>query len=523
MKIFHGTIITCDWEGSVVKYLVEDEGRIVYIGEQLPENYAGLIDKVEYIDLEDHALLPAFGDGHIHFSSWALFNSTFDVRFAVSIAEMGKIIKLYAQSDPKANVILGFGLTPHFIKEKRLIWRSELDGIIKDRPVVLVCCDGHAAVLNTRAIGLLPYKIRGLRGFDLETGLVTNEAFLAATNYIISKIPLSRLISSMLEGMDELAGFGVGMVHTTEGVGYTRDMDVDLVRFLTGSSQIQFRTYFQTMDLKKIRKRRLPRVGGCFDCALDGSFGTRDAALLEPYANDENNRGILFYSDEEVTEFVKEANREDLQVQLHCAGDAAVAQAVRAFEIALEEYPREDHRHTLIHAPLIREQDLEKIAALGLGITVQPSFFVSRHEPPEYIMNLLGERARRIWPLKELLSLGINISGGSDGPVMEPNPIDGIYAACNHPISDYSADLEDALSMFTYNIAHTSFDENERGSLEVGKKADMLVLSNNPFEMAPSALRDLKVDKLYLEGAEYSGGKSVPRVVIDSLSRKLRI
>ncbi len=520
MKIFYGTIITCDWEGSVVKYLVEDKGKIIFTGDQLPEAYAGLVEREEYIDLGERALLPAFGDGHIHFSSWALFNSTFDVRSASSIAEMGKIIKLYAQSDPKAKVLLGFGLTPHFLQEKRLVKRSELDAIIKDRPLILVCCDGHAAVVNTRAIGLLPYRVRSLRGFDLETGLVTNDAFLEATNYIISQVPVTRLLSSMLAAMDNLALYGVGLAHTTEGVGYPRDMDVDLVRFITRSSQIQFRTYFQTMDLHKIKKRRLPRVGGCFDCALDGSFGTRDAALLEPYSDDKDNSGILYYSDGLVTSFVKEANKAGLQVQLHCAGDAAVAQAVRAFEAALDEYPREDHRHTLIHAPLIRDRDLEKIAELGLGITIQPAFFHSKHEPPEYIYHLLGERAEQIWPLKKLLSMGINISGGSDAPVMDPDPVAGVYGACNHPVSGCSADLEDALSMFTYNIAHTSFDENERGSLEAGKEADMVILNRNPFELAPRNLMDLKAVKLYVSGEEYTGGKNVTSAVIDSIKSR---
>jgi len=522
MKIFQGTIITCDWEGSVVNYLVEDQGKIVYTGNQLPEAYTGLDEGAEYIDLGDRALLPAFGDGHIHFSSWALFNSTFDVRSASSLEEMGKIIKLYAHSDPKAKVILGFGLTPHFLEEKRLIKRSELDAIIKDRPVVLVCCDGHAAVANTRAIGLLPYRVRGLNGFDLETGLIANEAFLEASNYIISQVPVTRLLSAMLEAMDELAGYGVGLVHTTEGVGYPRDMDVDLVRFITRGSPIQFRTYLQTMDLQKIRKRRLPRVGGCFDCALDGSFGTRDAALMEPYSDDQNNRGILFYSDEEVMAFVKAAHLEDLQVQLHCAGDAAVAQALKAFEAALAEYPREDHRHMLIHAPLIRERDLGKIAELGLGITIQPAFFYSRHEPPGYIYQLLGERAEQIWPLKKLLSMGINISGGSDAPVMDPDPVAGIYGACNHPVAGCSAELEDALSMFTYNIAHTSFDENERGSLEMGKKADMVILNRNPFELEPRHLRDLKALKCYLSGEEYTQGKTTTSAVIDSIKSRFR-
>ena len=522
MKIFHGKIITCDWEGSVCEYLVENGGKIIYVGDRLPEAYSEIDENVEFIELGRQALLPAFGDGHIHFSSWALFNSTFDVLPASSIAETGKMIELYAEEDQKAKVLFGFGHSPHKIQEKRLITRTELDQFVKDRPVFLVCYEGHSAVVNTRAIGIMPFNIRNLRGFDLETGQVFYEAFQEAVNYISGKMPVTTLANYMLQGMDDLAAYGVGLVHTTEGLGYPRDLDVDLVRFLSGSSQLRFRVYFQTMTLKKVLKRGLPRVGGCFECALDGSLGTRDAALLEPYADDDQYRGLLYYSDEQVYNFVREANRAELQVQLHCAGDAAVVQAVDAIEAALKDYPREDHRHTLIHAPLIPEGTLEKIAGLGIGITIQPAFLVSDVEPAEYVEKLLGERINRIWPLKKMLAMGLNVSGGSDGPVLEPDPVTGIFGACNHPISGYSADIEDALSMYTYNIAHTSFDENERGSLEAGKEADMVVLSDNPLEMETGRLTDLKVEKLYLSGEEYQGLKSASQAIIKSLKNRFR-
>ncbi len=516
MKIFHGNIITCDWSNSVFNYLVEDEGKIVFVGDQLPEVYRVNSD---YVELESKALLPAFGDGHIHFSFWSMFNATFDVRQATSIAEIGQIIKCYASRDPKAKIVFGFGHSEQSIAEKRLITRTELDQVIKDRPVVLVSYDGHSAVANSKAVGLVPFKIRGLRGFDLEKGHFFNEAFLEAANYIIAKIPVSKMFSSMLNGMDTLAGYGVGLVHTTEGIGYLRDMDVGLVRFLARSSQIQFRTYFQTMDIDKVVKRKLPRIGGCFECALDGSFGAKDAALLEPYSDDEQNRGVLFYSDKEVIDFVVRANRADLQVQLHCVGDAAVNQAVQAIEAALTDYPREDHRHTLIHAPLIPEDTLEKIAELGIGITVQPGLIISPLEPADYLERILGERVCQIWPFKKIHAMGINISGGSDGPVDIPDPIAGIYGACNHYLSEHSVSIADALCMYTYNIAHTSFDENERGSLEPGKCADMIILNKNPLQLEPQNLLELKVENLFLSGKEYSGSKTTSRAIIDSLKK----
>lgn len=517
MKIFHGNIITCDWSSSVSSYLVEDNGKIVFIGDTVPEIYR---TNSELVELGSKALLPAFGDGHIHFSSFSLFNGTFDVRFATSFTEIGQIIESYASRDPKARIIIGFGHSEHSLAEKRFITRPELDQIIKERPLILVTYDGHSAVANSKAIGLIPFKIRSLQGFDLETGFISQEAFLEAAKYIIGKIPVSQMFSHMLKGLDTLASYGVGLVHTVEGIGYPGDMDVNLVNFLARSTQIQIRTYLQTMEIDKVIKRRLPRIGGCFECALDGTFGSKDAALIEPYADNEENRGILFYSDAQVNDFVKKANRAGLQVQLHCVGDAAVVQAVEAIEAALEDFPREDHRHTLIHAPLIPEETLEKIAELGIGITLQPGLIDSPLEPANYLEKLLGERVNMIWPLKKMMAMGINISGGSDGPVEVPDPILGLFGACNHFFPGYSANITDALSMYTYNIAHTSFDEDERGSLEPGKSADMVILSQNPLQMDPGDLLELRVEKLFLSGEEYAGAKSIPRAVIEGLKNR---
>ncbi|MFO7951578.1 MAG: amidohydrolase [Bacillota bacterium] len=517
MRIYHGNIVTCNWKGAVYNYLVEDEGEIVFVGDQLPDIYQ---DHLLRVELGSRALLPAFGDGHIHFSNWAVINATFDVRNASDFYEIGQIIQDYASKDKKAKILFGYGHSRHSLIEKRLITRSELDQYVKDRPVFLVCYDGHSAVANSKALGILPRKIRDLRGFNLETGQLFDRAFLEAVDFVSGKIKLPTLASYLLQGIDSLAEYGVGLVHNVEGVGYPRDFNVDLVRFLSKSTQVQFRTYFQTMDTDKVLKRDLPRIGGCFACALDGSFGNGDAALTEPYTDDQYNSGVLFYRDEEVTEFVKKANRANLQIQLHCVGDAAVVQAVNALDAALKDYPRKDHRHTLIHACLIPEKSMEKIAELNIGVNIQPGFLISPLEPPRYYEAILGERAWKIWPIKKMLEMGINVSGGSDAPVGVPNPLESMNGACNHYVTDSAVGLGDALCMYTYNIAHTSFDENERGSLEEGKLADMVLLSGNPFETDTRNLDQLKVEKLYFSGEEYDGSKSVLQAIIEGVRNR---
>ena len=304
------------------------------------------------------------------------------------------------------------------------------------------------------------------------------------------------------------------MIHTTEGIGFPKDLDVTLVSMLAKArsriSQFQTRLFFQTMAVEKVMKRKLPRIGGCFATALDGCLGACDAALHEPYHNDPDNKGILFQEEETVIDFAKKANRGGLQIEMHAIGDAAVSRAVKAIEIALQDFPRRDHRHTIIHACLIPPSDLKKIANLEIGITLQPGFLISPLEPMEYLNEILGSRVKKSSPLQSILDAGIHLSGGSDAPVTHPDPIEGIFGACNHPYDpEQSISIVDALKMYTYEVAWTSFDENERGSLEQGKIADMVILNQDPLTLDPKNLRSLKVEKLYLKGKEYKPGMGV--------------
>jgi len=496
MRIYHGNIISLDAENNLYRYLVEDRGRIVYLGNSLPAEY-----KKEdlTVELEDRALLPSFGDGHMHFSNWALIAvSYFDVREARDIGEIQGIIQDFMARNRKLKAVIAFGVSKHSVKEKRLILREELDAVCPDIPLIMICYDGHSAVFNSKMLDKFPDKVKNLRGFQEGRGHLFNEAYLAGTDYAASLVPPMDLIRSIIKSFDLLAEKGIGLIHATEGIGFPRDLDIALVSLIARARarkcRFQTRLFFQTMEVEKALKRKLPRIGGCFATALDGCFGACDAALHEPYSNDPDNTGILFQTEEEVFEFAKSANRAGLQIEMHAIGDAAVSRAVRAIEAALLDYPREDHRHTIIHACLILSEDLKKIAELGIGITLQPGFFISPLEPVEYLEEILGPRVKDGGPLQSILDAGIHLSGGSDAPVTHPDPIEGIYGACNHPYDPaQSVSITDALKMYTYEVAWTTFDEKERGSLEKGKIADMVILNRDPLKLDPKDLRLLKV------------------------------
>ncbi|MCD4743947.1 MAG: amidohydrolase [Desulfobacteraceae bacterium] len=523
MQIYHGKILSLDKENNVYNYLVEDKGRIIYLGNSLPVEYP---KNNSLVELGSRALLPSFGDGHMHFSNWALIAvSYFDVREARDIREIQEIIKKYIAQHKKLKAIIAFGVSKHSVKEKRLIVRQELDEVCPDMPLIIFCYDGHSAVFNTKMMEKFPDKVKNLRGFQEDNGHLFNEAYQAGTDYAASMVPPLDLVKSIVKSFDLLAEKGIGLIHATEGIGFPKDLDITLVSLIakarTKKNQFQTRLFFQTMEVEKVLKRKLPRIGGCFATALDGCFGACDAALHEPYQNDQNNNGIFFQSEKEVFEFAKKANRAGLQIEMHAIGDAAVSRAVKAIEAALLDHPREDHRHTIIHACLILPEDLKKIAELGIGLTIQPGFLISPLEPVEYLNEILGSRVKKSSPLQSILNAGIHLSGGSDAPVTHPDPIEGIYGACNHPYDpDQSISITDALKMYTYEVAWTSFDEKERGSLEKGKIADMVILNQDPLKLKPEDLRSLKVEKLLLSGKEYEAGMGIIGMLWNSFTGK---
>jgi predicted amidohydrolase YtcJ len=374
-------------------------------------------------------------------------------------------------------------------------------------------------VNNAAMLALLPSAVRTMRGYHADTGQPNQEAYFAATDFVTKKVSTIDLVKNTLGAFDRLARKGIGMIHTVEGIGFSNDLDVDLVRFIARglSNPMSVRLFFQTMEVAKVLKRKLPRIGGCFATALDGCFGSVDAALREPYRSDQQNRGILFYAQETVHAFAKEANRAGLQIEMHAIGDAAFDQAVNALEAALKDYPREDHRHTVIHACLPTEEGLAKAARLGIGIAAQPAFIHWPLEPQDYLEDILGDRADRLNPLRTMLDHGIPVSGGSDAPCTLPDPIEGLYCACNHPAAGQSLSIPEALKLFTLNAAWMSFDEKQRGSLETGKIADMVVLNKNPLAMQPGDLRELRVENLLLKGKPYQPGQGILSMLVRGL------
>ncbi len=500
MKVYEGTILTVDKNDSVVRYLVENGGRIVFAGNSLPEKYA----EAERVDLGSKALCPSFVDTHEHLASFATFNAGLNVMSARSNAEICEMVRDFVGRS-EAKTLIAFGASPYSVSDGRLVSRSELDEVCPDRPLMLVKYDGHACVVNSALLAKVEAKVSKLRGYHPESGEMNQEAFFAVSDFITGSLSIPELVGNMQRAMDYLASKGIGMVHTVSGVGFTGNLDISLEKWLAKSAQngFQIRVFPQSMDVSVATKRKLPRIGGCFECALDGCFGSADAALIEPYLGTDD-RGVLYYTDEKVTEFCCAANRAGLQIEVHAIGDAAFDQAARCLKAALDDFPRDDHRHGIIHDCLPTAEGTRICAEYGIQFPMQTSFIGWPQEPDSYLEQILGsERASRLNPLRDFWDAGIVLSAGSDAPCTDPDPILWMERACNHSNPAQSLTIREALRMCTYNGAWTTFDEGERGSLEVGKLADMAVLSGNPYDTPTSELGSLSVEGLILAGKPY--------------------
>jgi hypothetical protein len=487
--------------------MVTDKGRIVFTGDELPVKF----NKARRVDLKGAAVVPVFGDSHLHFESYALFLSTVDVRKAADFAEMGKLLRRYIEKNPKTKLLPAFGCTEHTVEEKRLPERADLDTMI-NTPLLMVKYDGHAAVANSALISLFPPDVTDDPGFDAKTGWLYQNAFYKGVNYVTESMSPLGMLSGMEQAACELAKAGIGYLHSVEGVGYKNDIDVDTLRMVQYGLPQSFRIFFQTMDTAKVTRRKLPRIGGCFSLAIDGCFGSKDAAVSGGYADEPDNEGFIFIEQQELNDFCIRANRLNLQISLHAIGDVAVARALDAFETALNDYPRENHRFIIIHADLIPKPLIERAAAMGITIALQPNFLRWKDEPPEYLESILGERAMELLPLRDLIDAGVLISAGSDAPCTIPNPVDSIYNCCNHPNPAQSVTVLEALKMHTLWAAKMCFDEKDRGSLTTGKVADFTVLSGNPLNIPIEELSSLKVTDIYFGGKRFDT-KRRPSVV----------
>jgi len=238
---------------------------------------------------------------------------------------------------------------------------------------------------------------------------------------------------------------------------------------------------------------------------IDGSASVPSSATIKPYSHDKHLNGLEIWQQDEVDEMVMKVHKFGYQMTAHAVGDKAVELMVNAYENALTKYPKENHRHRIEHCGLNSPDLIKRIKSLGIIPVATPSSISINGSDYN---RFYGKRVDYMFPLKSYLEAGIIVAIGSDCPAIPPNPMYSIYGAVNRVDTQtkhgcglmQKVDILDVIRMFTYNGAYASFEEDKKGSLEVGKLADLVMLSEDIASIHPEKLMDVEVLMTMIDG-----------------------
>lgn len=516
--IYKGNVLTVDKDNRICKYLVEENGKIAFVGDVLPDKWAGR----PITDLGDGALLPAFADTHGHFASYAMLAAAVKLDKTNSNREKLQLLIKADKETEKGKPLFCFGATP-YVDEGKFITGKDIDSVVPHRAVAIVSTDGHTVVLNKKALDKMPKSIKDVDGYDGETGVIGKECFYKVVDNMLKIInPLDGL-QAFQSAFDDYCSKGFGIISAESGIGMPFDLDVELLKWIYRGqgTGVQMRFFIQSFDVKKAKKRKIGRLGGCFETALDGSITSADAALDEPYCGTDNH-GVLYHTDDELYTKIMAIHKAGLAFQMHAIGDRAVLQAARVYKKILDECPRDNHRHGIIHATFVPDEAMDIIEKYHLQIAGQPAFIEMDLQYLDLLIERLGEkRCYAAEPHSEFIKRGIVFTAGSDCPVTFPDAISWIHWMVNNPNVGHRVDLTNAIRVCTYNGYYATFDEKERGSLEQGKIADMVVLDKNPYAVPPEKIKDIKVISTYYAGVKWQkSDKSIIGTILKGMIKR---
>ncbi|MEE8391387.1 MAG: amidohydrolase, partial [Anaerolineae bacterium] len=501
LAICNANIITMNPQQPRAEALTVRDGRIVAVGSW--NDVALHAEGVTVLDLTGKTLMPGMIDTHAHFLWTALSLAALDVSGAKDHPSLQAIIRQAVADTPPGEPILGMGFTEYALDTARFSpIIHALDAVAPDNPVYLMGVTGHTSAANTRALKLLafptdtPGVMRDADGHP--NGLLADRANNLAFAKFGESFGVDEKAAEMVGRAIETAhSMGITTLHALEGGIAGEDKAAEEFLATVPTLPLRFVFYYQTMDVDRVVKLGLPRIGGCI--LLDGDVGPHTAAFTEPYADNPECYGTLYYTQKEVDTFVLKAHEAGLQVAMHAIGDAAIKQALDAYEAALDAHPRDDHRHRIEHADLIREDQIQRAQRLGLALAIQPPFnYYWPHT--KYCATLGEERAWRADPFRAMINAGLLLAGGSDSTVTPLGPLIGVHAAVNHTNPAERLSVQEGLELYTINAARIAFQEADRGSLKVGKLGDFVALAEDPFEVDPGHIVDIPVEMTVIGG-----------------------
>lgn len=504
----NANIITMDPALKRAAWVAVQEGRIAAIG----NSDAPVLNSKKTIDLEGKTMLPGLIDSHAHGTTTGFSLNSSNVISATCVddiisAAKAKCDELDAKQDEEGWVFVT-GMNLFTLKEQRAPTRWELDEVSGKHPVMVIYVTLHGVAANTKAIELInvPDDMPGVEVDEKgeKTGSYTSdESSFLAISRALGKLDDDTIEKYIRDCAEFAASRGVTTLHSLDGMFVEADRDFFIWLNIKDSLPIHVVNYFQSTNVNLAKALKLPRLGGCL--TLDGTGFEHTMAIEEPYEDDPTTNGVLYWSDDEVYQFVSSVHRAGMQCAMHCLGDRAIEQLLSTYERVIKEQGNPKKiRHRIEHFAMCRPDQIKRAVALGIVFPMQPIFTWYWDNPNipggHTYKDIFGEeRGNAIDPFAEIIKEGGVICGGSDSAVTEIDPIMGIHAAANAPNPVRRVSLDEAIKMYTINGAWAAGEENEKGSIEIGKLADFTVIDRDPYKEQES-IKDFAVEMTVVEG-----------------------
>jgi predicted amidohydrolase YtcJ len=522
--IFSGGVVhTVDGDNNIAEAVAVADGRILSVGSD-PEVRATGDLSTTHIELRGRSLLPGLIDSHAHFTGVGGLQDSIDCKAPgmESIAAIVDAVRERAAVLPAGTLIRGRGYDHTKLAENRHPNRHDFDAVSPEHPVVFTRTCGHILAFNTKALELsdlsddAPDPDGGRYDRDSDGSLLGVSYERAnAPIQAITQPSTEELRSWLLAANDAYLAAGGTSVHDAGGMaGEPINIATDLVE----AGELQVRLYaFVTVNALDHPHVPILNTGfrtgfgterlkiGAFKVMTDGSSSGPTAATREPYTSNSDDFGIAYWAQDDLDALLGRAHRAGWQCTVHAVGDRAIEQTLDALARAQEEAPREQLRHRIDHCGITPPDLQQRVINQGIVPAMQPAFFWEFGDG--YIQNYGRHRADVMFPARSLIEGGVNVAGSSDAPVTDYRPLFGIEQALTRATisgdvcgPDERVDLDTAIRMHTINGAYASFSEDVKGSIEVGKLADLALLSADLREVPPTEMRDLPVAMTFVEG-----------------------
>lgn len=519
-SVFIGTI-----DHPVSTSVAVKNNRIIEVGGNL-DHLLGSETRV--IECGDNLVLPGFHDSHVHLMLAGLFQTCVNLQKAVSEEETAQLVKEFADSRPDDPWVLGFTWYHVFWENKRMPHRRTLDKLIADRPVFLLNYEGHGAWVNSKALEIcgIDRSTPDPEGGEIErdqngepTGILYENAMGLVSKYAYD-LSEDMQTSMLRQLMDNAVKKGVTSICDMQPFIGIDLGDPKLYEKFEQSGELCVRiniTPEMTDNLEKVRSLRKEHNSGGVKFSglkqfVDGVATTHTAYMIEPYEDAPKNVGSTVKPIDQLRSWIIKADSEGFRVRLHACGDGAVRASLDFFEEAARVNGKRDARHTIEHIENIHPDDIKRFAELGVIASMQPEHLAmtETYEDNPYPEKLGPERIKLSWPIKTLMNAGATVTFGTDCPVVDLDPFIGIYRALTRVHNDgepsggwnpiEKIDMATALRGFTQAPAYMEFRENELGTLEPGKLADIIVLDRNLFTTPVEKIRETKVKITMMDG-----------------------